>query len=69
MSDERKKELQAIRAESFKLDQQRAAAGKLVDGARCIQQALAGPAEQPGVDPVAELLRLSPQSTPAPLQG
>lgn len=68
MSDERRKELQAIRAESFQLDQKMVAEGTLVDGVQRIQAALGAPARDALDNRVAELVRLRPTGDQTPLR-
>lgn len=68
MTEERRKELQAIRAESFQLDQKMVAEGTLIDGAQRIQAALAAASRKGQDDRVAELVRLRPTGVQTPLR-
>ncbi|KIH88111.1 37S ribosomal protein [Sporothrix brasiliensis 5110] len=70
MTEERKKELEAARAQSYLLDQTKAAQGTLIDGVQRIQASLAAPAPAQGAigDKVAELARLRPVHPQTPLQ-
>ena len=68
MTEERRKELQAIRAESFQLDQKMVAEGTLIDGPQRIQAALAAAARKGQDDRVAELVRLRPTGVQTPLR-
>ena len=57
MTEERRKEIRANRAEAFLLDQQKQSEGKLVDGADRITNYLASATPSPAVaDKVAELV-------------
>lgn len=59
MTEERKKELQAIRAQGFLADQKKEAEGGLVDGVQRIQDVLAAQIAAPALqfrDKVAELV-------------
>ena len=59
MSEERRKEIQASRAQSFLLDQQKTAEGKLVDGTARIADNLALAAPSPAVsERVAQLVHV-----------
>lgn len=60
MSEERKLEIEAVRAASFALDQTMVADGTLVNGTERIAAALAIPAQQAMTGRVAEFSRLRP---------
>lgn len=60
LTDERRRQLQAMRAQAFLRDQQKMAQGTLVDGAQRVAASLAAPAAKDGgplLDKVAELVR------------
>ena len=68
MTEERRKELQAVRAQSFLLDQKKVAEGTLVDGTQRVAAALAAPAQVSVNNKVAELVRLRPNAGQTPLR-
>ncbi|EFW99327.1 37S ribosomal protein [Grosmannia clavigera kw1407] len=59
LTEERRQQLQALRAQAFLADQQKMAQGTLVDGAQRVAASLAAPAasDSPLADKVAELVR------------
>lgn len=56
MTEERRKELQDIRAQAFLLDQKRTAEGTLVDGVQRVQMSLGVPAQDKASGKVPELV-------------